>query len=325
MSGPVERIGFRKDEPAVTHPVLRTMVEAAAQQSAPRLRLDASTLTATWLERREKRRRAVGFALAAGLGALALASLYGRQAAEPTPARGSADAVAVTSPEREAPEAPVIAAPVPDVPAAAPTLAAAVRVAAEPVDTEVDYDITGEWSLELRGGGLRVEVDDTAAAPLRIALPDGALEIRTGVTIVQVAGSVATIAVQSGSAVRIEADGTRHELRPGHASAGPRDAARPSASELAALAEDRIAAGDRTGAIKHLRMLVRRYPSSAPARTGLIDLARLLKATGQKDEARCAYRLWLARNPRAALRSEVERAADGLGDGPACRGLSPKR
>ena len=325
MSGPIERIGFRSDEPAVTHPVLRTMVEAAAQQSTPRLRLDATALRAAWIERREKRRRAVGFAIAAGLGALALASLYGRPAPDATPRPDSADAVAVDTPERvTTPDVEQTPPVTPEV-APAPMLAAAVHVRPEPVDATADYEVTGEWSLSLTEGGLRVEVDEGAPAPVDVALPDGALEIHTGVTIVEVAGTVVTVTVESGSAVRIEADGTRHELRPGHASAASRDAARPTASELAALAEERIAAGDRPAAIKHLSTLVRRYPSSAPARTGLIDLARLLKATGRNDEARCAYRLWLDRNPRAALRGEVERAAQGLGEGPACRGLSPKR
>jgi hypothetical protein len=329
MSGPIERIGFRKDEPAVTHPVLRAMVEAAAHQSSPRLTLDARKLNAAWIERREGRRRALGLAVAAGLGALALAGYFGREAAEPTPDRES---VAVTTPERAAPdasdvrEAPVVA-PTPDLPPPAPVLAAAVRVQAEPTNTAVDYEVTGEWALSLREGGLRVELEEGASAPLEIALPDGALEIRSGVTIVEVAGMVAKVTVESGSAVRIEADGTRHELHPTHASVGgPRgDASRPGASELAALAEERLAAGDRAAAIKHLGTLVRRYPASAAARTGLIDLARLLKASGRNDEARCAYRLWLDRNPRAALRGEVERAVETLGEGPACRGLSPKR
>lgn len=328
MSGSIERIGFKKDEPAVTHPVLRTMVEAAAQQSAPRLRTDAEGLRTAWIERREKRRRAIGLAVAAGLSALALASLYGRRPSEPAPRTDSSGSIAVTDAPAPTPATvPEVVPPVPDLPAPAPVLADAVHVQPEPATSVTDYEITGEWTLALAGGGLRVEVDEGAPGPVAVTLPQGSLEISSGVTIVEVAGAVATITVESGSAVRIEADGTRHELRPRSQSASARtdSSSRPGASELAAMAEERLAAGDRPGAIKHLRTLVRRHPNSAPAKTGLIDLARLLAGSGRRDEARCAYRLWLDRNPRAVLRGEVERALETLGEGPACRGLTPRR
>lgn len=319
MNEPIERVDFRGGEPPVTHPGLMPFVAAARSQPMPRLRLDASTIHAAWTERRGRRRRTLGIAVAASIAAVALAGVLGRGTSRDD---RSAPVVAATS--EPAPVAAEPAALPADVPAEAPRVAIqlAPAVHLEPavgVDA-ADYDVTGAWALTMRGGGLRVELDDDADEPLVVDLPEGALEIRTGVTILEVAGDVARITVESGLAVRIEADGSRKEMRPERASA---NAHAKSASELAALAEERLAAGDRAAAIRHLRTLVKRYPRSAPARTGLVDLARLLKAAGRTDEARCAYRLWLDRNPRSALRGEVERAAAGLGEG-SCRGLSPR-
>lgn len=99
----------------------------------------------------------------------------------------------------------------------------------------------------------------------------------------------------------------------------------PSASELARQAEDAMIDHRRKDAIELLTQLVRRYPSHAAARTALLDLGRLLREGGRADEARCAYRLFVARWPGDSTRADVDRALASLGDGPACRGLRPRR
>lgn len=97
----------------------------------------------------------------------------------------------------------------------------------------------------------------------------------------------------------------------------------PSAAELARAAERSMAAGRRDETIRLLTQLVRRYPKSSPARAALFDLGRLLRASGRTDEARCAYRLLRSRWPSDAMRGEIDRVLKSLGDGPACRGLTP--
>lgn len=66
------------------------------------------------------------------------------------------------------------------------------------------------------------------------------------------------------------------------------------------------------------------YPRSSAARAGMLDLARLLKVSGQRGRAGCAYQLYLERWPTNHLRPEIERVLEGSGRGPDCRGLSPR-
>ncbi len=98
-----------------------------------------------------------------------------------------------------------------------------------------------------------------------------------------------------------------------------------SADELVRLAEVAMAENRRGDAIAVLTQLVRSHGASPAARTALLDLGRLLRDAGRRDEARCAYRSWVARWPGDGMRADVERALDALGDGPACRGLRPHR
>lgn len=98
----------------------------------------------------------------------------------------------------------------------------------------------------------------------------------------------------------------------------------PDASELAREAEEAMAQQRRGDAIRALRTLVRRYPSSSAARAALLDLGRLLRADGRRDEARCAYRQLVARWPSDPMRGEIDRVLESLGDGPDCKGLRPQ-
>ena len=81
----------------------------------------------------------------------------------------------------------------------------------------------------------------------------------------------------------------------------------------------------RGDAIRALTTLVRRYPTSSAARAALLDLGRLLRADGRRDEARCTYRQLVARWPADPMRAEIDRALGSLGEGPACNGLTPRR
>lgn len=102
-------------------------------------------------------------------------------------------------------------------------------------------------------------------------------------------------------------------------------AAPASASELSRQAEAAMIEHRRRDAIQLLTQLVRRYPTHAAARTALLDLGRLLREGKRDDEARCAYRQFIARWPGDSTRADVERALAALGDGPECRGLRPRR
>jgi hypothetical protein len=332
MSERIERIGADLHEPAVHSAALAKFVGAARAQTTPRLRIDAATVTAAWKERRSQRRRTLGIAVAAGLGALAIAGLYGQRGPNAAPTRADVVAHAPVTPTPSPTESPALETERPQVqaPVAAPQLAPMVTIAAVG-DVAPVYDVRGAFDVELRSGAARFEVEAGAEQPLAVQLPDGALEIFVGVTRVEVAGSVSRVEVVEGSVFRIALDGTRTELLPKSISAaavapelrGDVGDVGASAQELAELAESRLAAGDRAGAITHLTRLVRRYPRSGAARTGLIDLGRLLRADGQRDAARCAYAEFLKRYPRSALEAEVERALDKLGEGE-CRGLTPR-
>lgn len=97
----------------------------------------------------------------------------------------------------------------------------------------------------------------------------------------------------------------------------------PRASELARAAERAMTEHRRRDAIRLLDTLVRKYPTHATAKVALLDLGRLLREAGRRDEARCAYQLLRRRWPHDS--SELEQVLAGLGAGPECRGLRPVR
>lgn len=104
----------------------------------------------------------------------------------------------------------------------------------------------------------------------------------------------------------------------------PATSSNPTAAELAREAERAMAQGRRNDAIGILETLVRKYPTHATAKAALMDLGRLLRGAGRKDEARCAYQLLARRWPADPARDEVDRVLELLGEGPRCRGLRPK-
>lgn len=102
-------------------------------------------------------------------------------------------------------------------------------------------------------------------------------------------------------------------------------AAGPSPSELAREAERAMTQRRRKDAIALLDTLVRKYPNHAAAKAALLDLGRLLREEGRRDDARCAYRMLVRRWPGNPARVEVEQMLTALGEGPECRGLRPVR
>lgn len=316
------------DEPTVRHEGLRVLVDAARAEPAPVLRVDAQAVYAGWQQRRTGQRRglAVGLVLAAtvllGVGVLELRGAIDRTSDVDGPVAvdgGSTPAARATGVEGTGP------VPVPDptvqgvpprepAPAVAPVLAATIHVS--PLTPgAAGPEVLGARTLRLPAGSW--SIDSEEAEPVEVALPDGELELRGGSVHVQVAGDVAHVEVLRGEVLRVDATGQRITLHPRPAVAGP------SPAELAREAEELMAAGDRAGAIRTLRRLVTRHGRSAAAQAGLIDLGRLLKASGQPDEARCAYGLFLTRWPGHALAGDVARARETLGNGPSCDGLRP--
>lgn len=312
------------DEPPVRNPQLRALVDAARAEPTPALRVDAQAVYAGWQQRRTGQRRglAVGLAVAAAvLLAFGVVELRGaRQETETPVAAGSESPVPPAPSTRGAAPAPApdVVAPHEPEPSVAPALASTIHVS--PLEaTAGTPEVLGPRELRLPAGSW--SIDSEEPEPVEVVLPDGALQLRGGSVHVQVAGDVAHVQVLRDEVLRVDSTGrwTTLRARPEPATAGP------SPAELAREAEELMAAGDRAGAIRALRRLVTRHGRSAAAQAGLIDLGRLLKASGQPDEARCAYGLFLARWPGHALAGDVTRAREALGDGPVCDGLRPRK
>lgn len=182
-------------------------------------------------------------------------------------------------------------------------------------------EIVGPRALHLAGGTYTIE---HTSDPLGVTTPDGALRFTPGVFTVAVAAARTDVHILEGQATWI-AGGNATTTRP----AGPLVAAAPasveaSAADLARLAEEHLAAGRQRQAARALRRLVTAHSGSEEAGRGLLDLARLDRAMGSPDQARCAYQLYLRRYPSSPLRADVESAIDRLGPGPACNGLGPR-
>lgn len=301
-------------EPAVTSPALRRLVDAARAADPPPVRVTADAVFAGFEARRRARGRAVLGLVAAAAAAVALVW------ARPWAPAGTG---AIGQVAQDMSDEPFAGAPAPRTPAP-PALASAVRVVAEAGPPPAPL---GPWELTLGPGRYELSVDPHAGPDvLRARTPDGVVEVTHGRVIVTVAGTKTEVALKTGVATWVAADGTRSQLAPadvpGDSSVAP---ASEGPAELARRAEDQLAAGKREAAAATLRQLVTAHPTSAQAHTGLLDLARLLKADGRTDEARCAYSLYLARYPgKEQLADEVRRALDRLGEGPACRGLRPR-
>lgn len=310
-----------RDEPALTSPELRGLVDSIRATPAPVLRVTPEAIFAGYEARRDGRRRtlgAVALALAAGL-----ALVWSRGSTPVSVETGPEAQVAVR--EAPAPEAlPTPAAPE-LAPAPAPvTLSAAVRVTVEegPPPT-----VLAAWEVGLAPGRYEVRVDEHEGPEVLLARTSGGvLELHHGHVAIVVAGDHAEATLKTGVATWVAPDGARRPLEqdvPPDMAEGPATPA--TAAGLARKAEDLLAAGKRDAAVPVLRQLVTGFPQSAHARGALLDLARLLKASSRADEARCAYQLYLARYPgKEQLADEVQKALERLGEGPACRGLRPR-
>jgi hypothetical protein len=204
-----------------------------------------------------------------------------------------------------------------------------------------DVEVHGPWAIALREGTHEIEVDPSADHALTIALPGRMLELVEGsVTIELGSGEQVAVRLHTGVAAWIDEHGGRSMIsverfdlgdlgdlgdRGDGVPSDPGSSERaPSAAELARTAEQQLATGKRDEAVTTYQQLVRKHPRASQTRAAVLDLARLLRTAGRTDEARCAYRLYLERWPDSAVRGEVESQLARLGDGPACRGLSPR-
>ncbi len=283
--------------------------------------------------RRTRRRRitaGVGLALAAGLAALVIVQVNPGQAVFDAPDVAAVQATATTSPATS-----TAITPTPGVPtittAKAPVLAAGIRVKTL-ADADTQPKVLGPWTLGLGPGHYDIEVDEHPGPELlRARSAGGTVELRYGRVEIVVGADSSSAQLRHGVATWIAPDGLRSPMQADlEASAPPLDPPAPPPEQpdvraLARRADAMIAAGRREPAIKLLTQILEQYPNYPAARSALLDLAPLLRAAGRTDEARCAYQLYLERYPaKAQLATEVTRALERLGDGPACRGLHPR-
>ena len=317
-----------QDQPAVSNPHLRVLVELARSQSVPVRQRDPAALHAAFLLARQARRRRigayVGLALAAALAALVLVRLDGF--------RGDlgrdADLSMTTGPKGHVAQdmyaGPGELAATPATPA--PTLTAAARIVADSAGTP-SPKVLGTWEVALGSGRYSVEVDlHPGAEALQLHAQDGVLELHHGRVLMIVGAAHTEVALQHGVGVWVAPNGRREPLTATWALAPAplAGAPVPDVSALARRAEELLTAGKRDAAIKQLSQIVTMYPQHPTARAALLDLAPLLGAVGRVDEARCAYRLYLDRYPgKQQLADQVAKALARLGEGSSCRGLKP--
>lgn len=305
------------DEPAVSTPALRMFVELARSQSVPVRRRDLDEIHKAVLAARQARRRRIGayatLAVAAVLAALVIVRLD--RSGDAAPAGPQDLSISAGSNGHVAQDMH----PGPAGVAGAPTLSGAAHVLA---DTEATPSPTvlAPWEVALAPGRYKVEVDEhPGEEALLLHAQGGTLELHHGSVLMIVGAAHTEVALRSGVGVWVAADGRREPLV---ASAEP--PAAPDVSALARRAEALLVAGKRDAAIEQLGQLVTAYPAHPTARTALLDLAPLLAAAGRVDEARCAYRLYLARYPGTPqLADQVRKALARLGEGRGCDGLKP--
>lgn len=302
------------DEPAVTSPELRRLVDLARDQPLPPLRAAPEAVFAgVDAARRRQRLVLTGGLLAAGIAALALVRLDVFATRTTSPSGQVAQHVATTA------DVPRTAVPRP------PTLASQVRIVAE--GETPSPTVLGPWSVGLAPGTYSVEVDDHPGdEQLRARSAGGTVELHHGRVHILVGADHTEARLETGVATWVAPLGERTPLTPPAAEPVPSDIpAPPDAADLARRAEAQLTAGRRDAAIKLLTQLVTVHPNHPAARSALMDLAGLLKSDARPNEARCAYRLYLSRySGKAQLADEVEKALARLGDGPACKGLRPR-
>lgn len=297
-----------RTEDVVENSQLRALVELARAQRPPELHV---TIEDVWRRGDAQRGRGRGWivagavAMAAALAAFIAMSPGDAELVEPGTAPAQASKVVEPAVESgqvseheddrsEIAKQDPIEPETSPIPEPEPELALADGVVFEPLGDADPATILSNWRVAVAAGRYRVETPSGGAV----------LEIVVGPRVTRIQpGSKLTFDASRGDGVEIE---------------------EPTAAELAQQAEHAMAEGRRGDAIRALTKLVRRHPQSAQARAGLVDLARLHKADGAWDRARCAYELYLDRFPNASLRPEVERALHKLGEGKACNGLAPQ-
>jgi TolA-binding protein len=307
------------------HPELRPYVEAARGQRAA-TKVTAQDVRAGW-ERSRTRRRVGAVAGIASLAAAAAVMFMTGPISGPgvsesqVAAQAQADPSSSPAVERAAPAQPESGIPSNDE-HEAPLLALADAVHVEARGEWPEATVLGAWELELQRGRYGVTVAENAEAPLTVRLAAKRLEIVEGEVLVDTTGTAPVVILRSGVASWVSDDGRREALTVESVALEKRA---PTASQLARAAEKRMAAGDDAGAIAALQQLLRAHPRAAPSRAATFDLGRLLERRGRKDEARCAYESFIDRWPSSDLRRDVERKLERLGEGPACRGMKPRR
>lgn len=312
--------------PSVGNPRLQALVDLAREQAVAPVSVSIDDIRRGMKDRRHKWWTAATMAAAAVvIGALTMSLWQPERDASRAEVVTRHDGtepreVVSTEPETVLPEddADPVQIEVPDQPVPArPALAAGVKVRPLGADASVaeasEIEVLGPHEVQVTVGVYEVEVAAEVSKQLAIRVHER------------------TLLVSPGARLRLQAsEQPRFELERGQArwaDDGPETihaASRPSALELAREAEAELGAGDRDGAIAVLQTLVRTHPRSGAARAGLLDLARLHKAAGQPDRARCAYELYLQRWPTSRLRDDVQSALDKLGEGRACRGLQSR-
>lgn len=315
---------------ATTPPELMRFVEAAREQAVVTTNVTAEAVLAG-LEQQRRRAQArrtltlsATVALAASLVAVGLVwpMLSAREAQDPPVAldHGSgqldqfgqaAGHVDTGEPNTKAPELD--------------HLASAVSLR-----TNTTVEVRGPWSIALDEGVHELEVEATPGRALRVSLPDRELQLELieGEATIEVIQGTAAVRLHNGVAAWVSEDGQRTVMSVEHvelqAPDTPADGTQASATELAREAELLLAAGKPNKAALVLRRLISAHPRASQTRTGLLDLARLLRNARREDEARCAYALYLRRWPDSAVDSEVRSSLERMGPGPECRGLDPR-
>jgi hypothetical protein len=325
-------------EPVATRPELRKFVEAARQQPVVGTKLKARDVQSAWevAQRGRQARRTVLFSGAIGLAAAAAAVLVLTPLlSQPSAEQAKHDPELIDTDARVAKHDPELIDTDARVAKHDPELidtdlraerrlASAVRLR-----SDAPVEVHGPWAIELGEGVHELEVDPVVERGLAVTLPQGQLELLHGRATVSVdEDGVAAVRLHSGVASWVSADGERNAISVERIDKPAADKAKPetsSAVELAREAEELLAAGKRSAAIRVLSRLVRRHPNAADAPTALLDLARLHRVAGDEDRARCALELHRERWPKSALRGEVDSQLERLGEGPACSGLNPSK
>jgi hypothetical protein len=275
----------RPEEPAVLNPALAELVELARRQPVPRVGVTLEQVQVEH-EGNKRRHRWMMGSMGAAAAALVVAFIGLSSKTASRESDSTAAQTQVASLERSAtPQSSLRGA----VPGASP-----VEVERAPIAVEEQPAAVAPESVE----EVVAPQDVAEAPPAPMAVEQSTWNVRVGST----------------------ADTRRPDVRTTKTTS-KRGA---SAAELARKADEAMAAGHRGEAIATLQTLARRYPRTAATKAGLLDLARLHGAAGNREQARCAYQTYLERWPTSRLRRDVERALDKLGGERTCRGLKPR-